>query len=98
MTLWSHARGRGVVTRSQCNCAVPYAVAYPTRALQLVEEMRLSNETLLLAYNFLDRYLSCMSVANNNLKLTTITCLWVASKLCDGPVSSARCAAVLGEM
>ena len=45
---------------------------------QLVEEVGLSNEVLLLSYNFLDRYLSRVSVKKDMLQLVSVACVWLA--------------------
>ena len=54
---------------------------------QLVEEVGLSNEVLLLSYNFLDRYLSRVSVKKDMLQLVSVACVWLARH----PTSFVRC-------
>lgn len=57
--------------------------------IELVETLGMSNETLLLGFNFLDRVLSDRSMPKEELQVTSMSCMWVASKVCDGPIPTA---------
>jgi cyclin A len=48
--------------------------------VEVAEEYKLSNETLHLACNYIDRFLSRCSVSKKNLQLLGVVCLLVASK------------------
>ena len=57
--------------------------------VEVTEEYQLNPETLFLAVNYLDRFLSKTSVAKTKLQLVGITCLFIASKyeeICPPPL------------
>jgi cyclin A len=51
-----------------------------TRLVEVVDEYKLSQESLFLAVSLLDRFLSRERVRCRYLQLLGVTCLWVAAK------------------
>jgi cyclin A len=47
--------------------------------VDVTEEYRMQTETLFLAVNYLDRFLSFMAVQRSKLQLVGISCLFIAS-------------------
>eukprot|EP01052_Picozoa_sp_SAG31_P039352 SAG31_NODE_5440_length_2537_cov_2.097211_3_plen_106_part_00 len=47
------------------------------------EHLQLSNQALMLAFNYFDRYLSLIARPKTKLQLVSTACLWVASKVCS---------------
>jgi len=47
--------------------------------LQVAEEYRLSPETLYLAVNYVDRYLTGNAINKQNLQLLGVTCMMIAA-------------------
>ena len=45
-------------------------------------QLRLTNQALLLGFNYFDRYMSLIPCPKNKLQLVSTACLWVASKVC----------------
>jgi cyclin-A len=48
--------------------------------VEVAQEFKLQSDTLFLAVNYYDRYLSRVSVVPDQLQLVGVACLWVASK------------------
>eukprot|EP00670_Eutreptiella_braarudii_P029785 CAMPEP_0174383858 /NCGR_PEP_ID=MMETSP0811_2-20130205/125524_1 /TAXON_ID=73025 ORGANISM="Eutreptiella gymnastica-like, Strain CCMP1594" /NCGR_SAMPLE_ID=MMETSP0811_2 /ASSEMBLY_ACC=CAM_ASM_000667 /LENGTH=175 /DNA_ID=CAMNT_0015537619 /DNA_START=26 /DNA_END=550 /DNA_ORIENTATION=- len=48
---------------------------------EVTEEFNLKIDTLCLAVNYVDRYLSCVHVQRNRLQLVGVTCMLIASKI-----------------
>lgn len=55
-------------------------------------ELRLSNQALLLSFNYFDQYMALMKVRKTQLQLVSTACMWVASKICasECPVAKAE--------
>jgi hypothetical protein len=55
-------------------------------------DLQLSNQALLLAFNYFDAYLSMIVVPKKGLQLVSTACMWVASKICasECPVAKAE--------
>ena len=47
------------------------------------DQLQLSNQALMLAFNYFDRYLSLIPCPKTKLQLVSTACLWVASKVCS---------------
>ena len=48
--------------------------------MEVSTEYKLNPQTLYLAVNYIDRFLSCMSVSRSKLQLVGTCCMYVASK------------------
>ena len=55
-------------------------------------QLRLTNQALLLGFNYFDRYMSLIPCPKTKLQLVSTACLWVASKVCanECPVAKAE--------
>eukprot|EP01068_Selenidium_serpulae_P001074 Selendium_serpulae@DN11916_c0_g1_i1.p1 len=51
--------------------------------VEVHHRFKLSQETLFLAVNYLDRFLAVKQMNRNRLQLAGVTCLWIASKFQD---------------
>ena len=47
--------------------------------VEVVDEFKLHTETVFLAVNFIDRFLSIKSVQKKKLQLVGTTCMWIAA-------------------
>ena len=59
--------------------------------IDLADVLKLSNQALMLAFTYFDRYLSVMPCRLTDLQLVSTACVWTASKVCstECPVATA---------